>query len=217
MSEDLEYGGAPKGRPQTQYKLEYKLLYSLVVAGKSAKFAENVMAKFLGDPEAVAEQWGTPFPMVRHMCGVPGEQEDVLMANLKYCRSGNYTKLERAFKAIVEAKFNLRTCTPQDLEKVPGIGPKTSRFFILWTRPGAKYAALDTHILKWLRYLGANAPLATPTKKKYALLEHIVLLQAAHRKMTPGELDEKIWRHCQENNNKGLDYSKAGSWPKELR
>lgn len=206
-------------REQTQYKLEYKLLYSLVVAGKSAKFAEAVMERFLGDPEALVEQWGTPFSKVRHMCGVKGEQEDVLLANLKHCRSGNYTKLERAFRAIVEANLDLGVCSPQDLEKIPGIGPKTSRFFILWTRPGARHAALDTHILKWLRFLLKNqkVPTSTPSGKQYGLLEAVVLDQADLRGMTPGELDEKIWGWCMQNNNNGLDYSLASSWPEELR
>ncbi len=195
-------------KPQTQYKLEYKLLFSLVVAGKSAKFAEAVMARFLSDKDSEM----SPFDWVRLLANttIVGFGSG-LLGRLMLVRSGNYTKLERAFRLIVEADLDLRVCTPEDLEKVPGIGPKTSRFLILWTRPNARYAALDTHILKWLRYLGYNAPLTTPSGKKYAELETIFLTEADKRKIKPAKLDYTIWEYCRDGKHKD------GQWPKELQ
>ncbi len=192
-----------KMKPQTQYKLEYKLLFSLVVAGKSAKFAEKVMRKFL--PLSLRDVGVGPFWHVRTLAA-----GNDLGNTLRDCKSGNYTKLEHAFKSLVEADLDLRLCSPQDLEKIKGIGPKTSRFFILWTRPNARYAALDTHILKWMRYLGYNAPLTTPTGKKYAELELAFLAEADERKIKPAKLDYAIWEYCRDGKHKD------GQWPKEL-
>jgi hypothetical protein len=87
-------------RPQTQYKLEYKLLYSCVVAGKSAKFAEAVMARFLPKDLMDPRIGLTPFDIVRL-----GVYDGSLRNRLILSRSGNYTKLERAFKAIVGALY----------------------------------------------------------------------------------------------------------------
>lgn len=206
-------------KEQTKYKLEYKLLFSMVVAGKSANFAESVMQKFL-QPTTEA-QWGptptqTPLAWVRELDG-----SGSLYQHLQACRSGNYHKLTAGFseaaRLVDEEGLDLRTATPEQLEKIKGIGPKTSRFFILWTRPGADYAALDTHILKWLRYLGFEAPKSTPTGKRYRELELRFLEQARLRQMTAGQLDDTIWQWCWRNNASQMDYSSHDSWPAQLR
>lgn len=199
-------------KPQDQAKLEYKLLYSLVVAGKSATFAERVMQRFFGikhvDELATAKR--QPFAWVRYL-------GNNLETALRSSRSGNYTKLTHAFMAVAESGINLRTCTPQDLEAIKGIGPKTSRFFILWTRKNESYAALDTHILKWLRYLGHKAPKSTPTGAKYAELEKVFLAEVKKRNTTTSELDYAIWEHCRDNAKVGTDYNNPLFWPVRLR
>ncbi len=192
---------------QTQYKLEYKLLFSMVVAGKSATFAEGAMKKFLDSynlPEA------PPLEIVGRMY-----LDGVLGAALRNAKTGNYTKLEKAFveaaERVLNGSLDLRVCTPSQLEEIPGIGPKTSRFFILWTRPDARVAALDTHILKWLRYLGYKAPKSTPTGKKYEELELAFLAEADKRKMKPAALDTMIWEWCRDGSHK------THGWPPELQ
>lgn len=199
-------------KEQTQYKLEYKLLFSLVVAGKSADFAQGVLHKLLPEPEYLDKYChGSPMTYVRDMISC-----QVLPSELARCRSGNYAKLEKAFRRaselVLSGSLDLRLCTPQELEKVPGIGPKTSRFFILWTRPDARCAALDTHILKWLSYLGYKAPKSTPPKgKKYDELELAFLQEADKRKLKPSELDAMVWEWCW----KGMH--KTHGWPPELQ
>lgn len=164
--------------------LEYRLLYAVVVAGKSAAFAEQAMKQFLKD-------WkGRPFDLVRRLV-----EDRRLGKQLREARVGNYGKIEQAFEQIVKAKLQLETCTPEDLEKIHGIGPKTSRFFILWTRPDAQYAALDVHILRWMRSIGYDAPRSTPQDpKKYAALEKAFLKEAKKRGMKPSELDWEVWK-----------------------
>lgn len=178
------------------WELEWRLIYSMIVAGKSATFAGNVMSRLLGDQSLTPFEW---FRRIRRGYGI----EKVL----RDARSGNYAKLATGIDHLIDFKINLATCTPEDLERVHGIGPKTSRFFILWTRPNAMHAALDTHVLKWLRYLGHDAPVSTPTSAKYSALEKIMLAEALKRKMTPRELDHAIWEWCA----KGLHLD--GNWP----
>jgi len=173
---------------QRVYELEYKAMYALVVAGKSAKFADAVMERFLGqfpiDGQSIFE------------CIIDLDDSGMLREALKECRSGNYTKLCRALPLLAEfGPEKLSTCQPADLEKIPGIGPKTSRFFILWTRPGARVAALDVHILRWLRGHGHDAPRTTPANPKtYARLEAAFLNEADQRGVSPRDLDYAIWQ-----------------------
>lgn len=182
-------------------ELEYRLLFAITVAGKSEKFATNAMRSFF----ACAPDKG-PFEAVRVM-----EQEKVLGMCIRSARMGNYAKLERAFREVVTAGLDLLKCTPEQMEKVHGIGPKTSRFFILWTRPNVRHAALDTHILKWLRYLGHAAPMSTPSGEKYSALERAFLAECDARKMTPRDVDAQIWEFCRNRLHLTQD------WPPILR
>jgi hypothetical protein len=176
------------------HELEWSLIYSLIVAGKSATFADRATQEFVmrlrGD--VPPGHMRTPFQIIRIM-NDPAKLEGLL----KLAKTGNYGKLTRALTEIAGAHINLETCGPEELERIHGIGPKTSRFFILWTRPGAEYAALDTHILAWLREtVGVDdAPKSTPPAGKlYERLEAIFIKQAKQRNLTPRELDWQIWK-----------------------
>lgn len=183
----------------TPQEMEYRLLYSMVVAGKSATFAENALKRFLGgDPE--------PFAFIREL-----EEAGELRNRLIFSRTGNYQKLTKGFTLLANAELDLATCTTEQLESIHGIGPKTSRFFILWTRPDAKHAALDTHVLKWLRFIGHAAPPATPSGEKYTKLEKIILAEADARGVTARELDAAIWDWC------STGHHLNGTWPDNLQ
>jgi thermostable 8-oxoguanine DNA glycosylase len=170
----------------TLYDLEWRLLYSVIVAGKSAQFAERVMNRLMDRDD----QYDGPFGLLRRLI-----TENRLPQTLQAVRCGNYTKTERAFSAIVEADLDLERCSAEDLEQIPGIGPKTSRWFLLWTRPGIRHAALDVHVLRWLRDQGYEAPRTTPTGERYRKLEDAFLEEADSRGLTPRELDHWIWSH----------------------
>ena len=170
----------------SQNERQHRLLYSIVVAGKSAKFAEKALSWFWNKTDHIPGS--TPFERVKNLA-IKGVLGDYLRA----ARVGNYKKTTRAFFEIATSRIDLSSCTPDDLEKIHGIGPKTSRFFILWTRPGERYAALDVHILRWMGEQGYKVPKQTPTGKRYAEIEQWFLAEADARKMTPRELDAKIW------------------------
>jgi len=164
-----------------------RLIYALIVAGKSAKFADRKTRDLL-TPRKKGE---LPFNLLKRL-----KEEGRLTERLVTVKTGNYYKLTTAFEYLAKnwKSISLETCSPQDLEKIPGVGPKTSRFFIMWTRPEEKYAALDTHVLRWLRAQGYLAPFSTPTTtKSYAKWEEIFLKEAVKRKMKPSELDAQIW------------------------
>ena len=172
----------------TQADLEYRLLYAPVVAGKSAGFAEQALDRLL-DPVLTfaAAPRCSPFEIIRHMI-----RWRMLRQCLEDARTGSYGRLERCLPALVE--LDPATCTIEDLEAVHGIGPKSARFFVLWTRPAERCAALDVHVLRWLRAQGYAAPRSTPSNpKRYADLEAAFLSEADQRGMTARELDAEIW------------------------
>jgi hypothetical protein len=165
-------------------ELQHDLIYSIVVAGKSATFTDKVMGRWRAHC-----QHREPFQFIRILI-----EEDNLDWVLRDIRCGNYTKIARCFAELAITEIDLSTCTPADLERIHGIGPKTSRFFIIWTRPGAQHAALDVHVLRWLKARGYDAPRSTPNGTKYSELEQAFLTEARNAGMTPRELDEKIWK-----------------------
>jgi thermostable 8-oxoguanine DNA glycosylase len=168
-------------------ELEWRLVYSMIVAGKSAKFADTVMGRI--DAELSDYRSDSLFQKLRYLM-----EKDRLHPLLLRVRTGNYTKILTGLIEILKGpEINLRTVTPEELETYHGIGPKTARFFVIWTRPDAVYAALDVHVLRWLRAQGHDAPKSTPSGAKYRALELIFIEEAAKRGMTPRELDYQIW------------------------
>jgi thermostable 8-oxoguanine DNA glycosylase len=61
------------------------------------------------------------------------------------------------------------------------------------TRKDARHAGLDTHVLKWLRDLGYDAPKATPSKKQYLAFEKVFVDIADILSMPIATLDLAIW------------------------
>lgn len=178
-----------------QHELEYRLIFSLLVAGKNKDFAEKKVEALF--KHAKRNKSGIPkcFDFLRSMLDLGEDQLDAL---LRRVRTGNYAKMVNAIKHLVyDIGFDLSACSPEDLEKVPGIGPKTSRFFLLWTREDAEVAALDVHILRWMREEGIapDAPKTTPSSNMnlYRRLEKVFLQKAKELGKTPTQLDKEIW------------------------
>lgn len=175
------------------YEREARLIYSIIVAGKSADFADKATKAFLDELHKFDGKRGKkkrlPFFICRWM-NVPSIEECARRA-----RTGNYSKLAKACYELGEKQFDLVTCQPHHLETIHGIGPKTSRFFIMWIRPLESYAALDVHVLRWMAALGyPNVPKATPQNwKEYSRLERAFIAEAHKRHITPRALDIQIW------------------------
>lgn len=172
---------------RTNSELQELLLFCIAVAGKNATVTARLLDNFLWYANAFGGS--SYFESIRRMDEV--EEVDLVMKEHGF---GCYHMKSRGFVYAAKSGLNLKTCSVTDLEKIPGIGMKTSRFFILHTRPNAQVACLDTHVLKWLSYYtGYIVPRQTPPKKKYLELEQLFLEIARVMKMSPADLDLKIW------------------------
>ena len=117
----------------------------------------------------------------------------LLSAWLQMTKLGQYTRIYNALLGLI--KLDLKACTVEDLESVHGIGPKTARFIIMHSRPNQRLATLDTHILRWMRDQGIEAPKATPQSQKlYKELEDKFLTLCDESAILPSQLDLKIWK-----------------------
>lgn len=173
---------------RSDYELEEALIFGLLVAGKNAITTSRLLDNFIKDFKYDND---TPFEVFRKF-----QMNDVprLSVALKDYGFGCYNAKAKGIYQLVRANLNLKTCTVDDLEKISGIGRKTSRFFVLHTRENAKCIPLDVHILHYLRDLGYEVPKATPGKKKYLEIEKICIGLARKAKKTCSTWDLDAWR-----------------------
>lgn len=150
---------------RTPHELEVFLLFAVAVAGKTAHTVApkvNALAKHVGEPL---------FSKIRAM-----EKQERLEL-LKHFRLGKYNTLMKFLDTPWDG-----TMTTESLERLPGVGPKTSRFFLMHSLPNpTPMAALDTHILKYLRSHGIP--------KLRAIKKHIKDL----KKSLIADFDLMIW------------------------
>jgi hypothetical protein len=159
-------------------------VFCMCVAGKNGARTERAV-------EALLDRRGGDgvFAWIRLMA-----EAGLLEGELRKAGIGQYRKLVRGLSELVNSGLDLRACTVDDLEAIHGIGPKTSRYFLMRTRDGVRHAALDTHILKWLRDMGYAVPKSTPqSRTRYRELEGLYLAEADRLHLDPAELDRAIW------------------------
>lgn len=170
-------------------ELEARILFWVLAAGKNGTRAAKITNEMINHWNSLfpIEEPPSPFYMLQHFDYME------LVEQLKYYKTGCQSIKARTLSELCRAELDLRTCTAEDLEKIFGIGMKTSRCFIIHSRKDAKYAGLDTHVLKYLKELGYDVPKSTPTRKKYLVLEEIFLQLAHLEGMLPAELDIQIW------------------------
>jgi len=172
---------------RTEEELEEFLMFAILVAGKGAEQQAKKLDAFL--KHCMTKEKGKPFAHIKHLVSMGW-----LEIHMKQFKLGQYKRIGHAFKEILKFKGKLKKVTIEQLESVKGIGSKTARFFILHSRPDAKVAVLDTHILKWLNEKGYKVPKATPPKNRYAEIECYFLAEAMFHQMTPADLDLTIWK-----------------------
>lgn len=192
---------------RTTNELEELLLFCIAVAGKTAKQISIALEKLLttqhyyqswscelkefGGKEFVCESLdldASPFAKIRWLAA-----RNKLFDVIKDSGLGQHSKLTSAFTEVAKQDFDLTKVTTEQLESIKGIGPKTSRFFILHSRKTDNIACLDTHILRWLRNKGYDVPKGTPSNKNYLRLEKAFVSCAKEMKVPVAELDLKIW------------------------
>ena len=176
---------------RTDEELEEFLLFCIAVAGKTAKQISSALENFIFCGKIEYGSSFSPFQIIRQKY-----KDNTLLDAVKESKLGKHSLLTESFGILAFANLNLKTCSIQELEAIPGIGPKTSRFFLVHSRKDANYAILDTHILRYMREkLSISTPKNTPTKKKYQELERRFLdfVKQHPSKKSIAELDLKIW------------------------
>jgi hypothetical protein len=115
-------------------------------------------------------------------------------------RIGQYDRIGGAITASLD--IDLANATVASLEAVPGVGPKTSRFFVLHSQADSRCVPLDTHILSFLRDQGVTAPSSTPPKgKRYDQLESLAIkhLSQAYPDLSLAAADLLTWKEYSGN------------------
>ena len=171
---------------RTNAELQELLIFCICAAGKRSG-QQAVKVEIFLTPDRSKRLNCLPFTFIK------GCTDRQLLFWMKYAGLGQYTKLMKAFRQVVE--LDVRTCTLDQLEGVHGIGPKTARFFLMMSRPNQRHAILDTHILKWLNSEhGIDVPKSSPSSHKvYHKLEGIFLNICDRLKVNPAEFDLQIW------------------------
>ena len=170
---------------RTDEELDNFFVFCVFVAGKRADMtAKKVNSMIENYPHRSALQ------IVREHIEDSTHALDTLLRKYKFGKNDLYQKCFR--KAV---NLDLRNCTVQDLEAVPGIGPKTARYFLIHSRANANVAALDTHILRYMREeLNIETPKTTPSGKKYLELEKKFIKHAQSLGEPIADLDLTIWK-----------------------
>lgn len=165
-------------------ELEEFLIFSICVANKPAKVIAPRVHNFC-----------EPYRpnVLRNLKNIDVES---IQQNLKELGIGCHSNKAKCLKFLSNKNLDLKSCTTTDLEEAPGIGLKTSRFFLGHTRRGFESAILDTHILKFLKEMGNDVPSSTPTNiKKYMSIENIFIKYAKNMGISTPELDIILWKH----------------------
>jgi thermostable 8-oxoguanine DNA glycosylase len=178
---------------RTPEQLEELLIFCVLVAGKRAQGTARALACLLRQTHQQARLATLrPFQALRQVEGL-----ERLSRLLRRHGIGLNRQKARTLHALLALELDLRHCSLEQLEAVPGIGPKTARMFLLHSRPGQRLACLDRHLLRCLAQQGVRVPRQTPgSRQAYLRLEEVVLTLADQAGMTPAEFDLTVWNRA---------------------
>ena len=180
---------------RTEEELQLFLLFCIVVAGKTAYIQAEKLEQFLCsvNKRLMLPDHVKPFQTIKS-----AEQHGILFEEIKLAKLGQYKKIFSGFKYISEREYNLSRMTPKILEEIPGVGMKTSRFFLLHsdTFYKDKIAILDTHILKFIKEnIDERAPKSTPVIPiTYRFWEDMFLNWCEKNNKNVADFDLEVWK-----------------------
>jgi thermostable 8-oxoguanine DNA glycosylase len=180
---------------RTEEELQLFLLFCIVVAGKTAYIQAEKLEQFLYsvNERLMMPNFVLPFQTIKS-----AEQHGILMEEIQKAKLGQYRKIYAGFKFITEYKFDLRNTTTEQLEVIPGVGMKSSRFFLLHSDLNYQnnIAILDTHILKFIKEnIDESSPKSTPTiRVTYKYWEDRFLLWCEQNDKNVADFDLEVWK-----------------------
>ena len=180
---------------RTKAELECFLLFCIVVAGKTAYIQAQKLDEFLTsiNKRLMMPEHVSPFQSLKS-----AEQHGILMEEILRAKLGQYKKIYNGFKYITENEYDLTRMNPDLLERIPGVGMKTSRFFLLHSDINYKdvIAILDTHILKFIKEnIDDRAPKSTPTiRVTYKYWEDLFLYWCQCNNKNVADFDLEVWK-----------------------
>lgn len=173
---------------RNERQLEEFMLFAIMVAGKKASTTAKKLSSFLVSTNL------SPFRFIEDFVQLDKGGFNALDGWMRGHKLGQYKRLNSAFRGVLQFKNRLKSVTLEELESVKGIGPKTSRFFILHSRKDQQVAVLDTHILKWMKSKGYDVPKTTPSKKKYQKIESDFIHECHKAGKKVADMDLEIWK-----------------------
>lgn len=178
---------------RTDSQLEAWAVFCVCVAGKQADTTARLVDRLLYLTST--NNGHTVFERLRD-ADAPGSEG--LAWLMKLVGFGCYNQKSKTILSLCQSDLNLRTCRPEDLEAISGIGPKTARLFILFSRRGIdNLAILDIWILRWLRQKGHDVPEHMPSApNSYRRIEKLFLGEW-HRSSdneTLAQFDLRLWQ-----------------------
>ena len=180
---------------RTEEELQLFLLFCIVVAGKTAYIQADKLEQFIC---SVNERLMMPLHVSPFQTIKSADQHGILMEEIQKAKLGQYRKIYAGFKFISEYKLDLRKTTTEQLELVPGVGMKSSRFFLLHSDETYKdnIAILDTHILKFIKEnIDNRAPRSTPTiRVTYKYWEDVFLYWCELNNKNVADFDLEVWK-----------------------
>ena len=180
---------------RTEGELQKFLLFCIVVAGKTAYIQAQKLEEFL---ISVNERLMLPEHVDPFKSLISADQHGILFEEIKKAKLGQYKKIYSGFKFITQKDYNLNRMTPKILEEIPGVGMKTSRFFLLHSDIfyKDKIAILDTHILKFIKEnIDDRAPKSTPViPLTYRFWEDMFLNWCNNNNKNVADFDLEVWK-----------------------
>ena len=176
---------------RSDWDIQKFFLFCTAVAGKKSEpiaVKINNLSDYISAEMAENPYYDTHIResgIIHYLLGIDDVPEFGLNRMKEY-KLGKYNQWEAFFKWWIDRIWNippnlhvllisdwLRRANVEQLEKIPGVGKKTSRFFKLHTDPEATGIPLDTHILKFIKshfnskesmkeYMGEDVPSTTP-------------------------------------------------------
>ena len=168
-------------------ELQLVLLFWISAAGKKASVVAKNLEILMQNGQSMFDT-DEPFLIIKKF-------GDSLPNVLKGHGFGCFNNKAKSMLALANSNLDLKTCSVSDLEKIWGVGPKTSRCFLLHSRKECRVAGLDTHVLKYMREKGVDVPKSTPSGKKYLEIEQKFLELADESGKSLAEFDLEIWNY----------------------